>query len=245
MSDRSRIEWTDATWNPVSGCTRVSPGCDHCYARRMAERFRGVPGHAFECGFSVRCRPDRLRLPSGWRRPRRIFVDSMGDLFHSSVPTDYIGQVFAVMRDCPWHTFQVLTKRSGRALSLATRLPWPANVWMGVSVEDAARLVRLEHLRAIPAAVRFVSFEPLLGFVAPDLSGLHWVIAGGETGPGARACRLRWVRQLRDQCAAARIPFFFKGSGGRRPPAVVHGRERVSTYGERTLDGRRHEDFPA
>lgn len=245
MSDQSRIEWTDATWNPVSGCTRISPGCDLCYARRLAERFRGVPGHAFEHGFDLRVRVERLHLPEGWRRPRRIFVDSMGDLFHHAIPFEYIRDVFTVIGDCPWHTFQILTKRSGRARALASSLPWPPNLWMGVSIEDQDRLVRMEDLLQIPARVRFVSFEPLLGPVVPgSLNGIHWAIAGGETGSGARVCHIGWVRMLRDACAAAGVPFFFKGIGGQKPRQDGKGRSESETYGRRILDGRRHEEFP-
>ena len=221
MADRSRIEWTDATWNPVRGCSMVSPGCRHCYAARFAERFRGVPGHPYEQGFDVRLVPSRLALPLRWRRPRRVFVNSMSDLFHPAVPAAYIARVFAVMRAVPRHTFQVLTKRSARMRDLlggplgsCALLP---NVWLGVSVEDRLRLSRVDHLRSTPAALRFLSCEPLLEDLGPlDLSGVGWVIAGGESGPGARPLQAAWVRGLAARCLSARVPFFFKQWGGVR-----------------------------
>ena len=214
MSASSSIEWTEATWNPVTGCTKVSPGCAHCYAETFAERFRGVPGHPYEQGFDLTLRPERLELPLTWRKPRMIFVNSMSDLFHEEVPDDYVTGVFDTMRRADWHTFQVLTKRPERALELAPELPWPGNVWMGTSVENRRFLHRLDTLRDIPAAVRFASCEPLLGPLhGIDLSGIGWVIAGGESGPRARRMRPAWACALRDECVSAGVPFFFKQWG--------------------------------
>lgn len=239
MADRSASEWTDATWNPVTGCSKVSPGCAHCYAARFAERFRGVPGHPFECGFDLVLRPERLGQPLAWRRPRRIFVNSMSDLFHRDVPDDFIAAVFATMERAPWHVFQVLTKRSARMRRfLAARYGGraaPPHIWCGVSIEDRARLFRLRDLQASPAGLRFLSLEPLLEDLgALDLAGIGWVIVGGESGPGARPLDPSWVRRVRDACVAARVPFFFKQWGGRTP-----------TAGGRTLDGRLWDELPA
>ena len=231
MSDNSKIEWTEATWNPVTGCTRVSPGCAHCYAERFAERFRGVSGHPFERGFDVQVREERLRQPLDWKKPRRIFVNSMSDLFHEAVPDEYVAQVFDVMTEAERHTFQVLTKRPKRALELAPKLTWPQNLWLGVSVENKTWAHRIDDLREIPAAARFLSCEPLLGPLDElNLAGVHWVIAGGESGPGARRPKPDWFRSLRDQCAALQIPFFFKQWGafnedGRRVGKKAAGRE--------------------
>jgi protein gp37 len=256
MADNTGIEWTDATWNPVTGCDEVSPGCDHCYAKTLAERFRGTPGHYFENGFDVQLRPERLDQPLRWKRPRMIFVNSMSDLFHKDIPDEFIARVFAVMALAPQHTFQVLTKRHGRMRSLlsdrefpgavlrardqydtslaparqkprATFLNWPlSNVWLGVSVEDQARAnLRIPALFDTPAAVRWISAEPLLGPV--DLSevwwarpngmsfstALNWVVVGGESGRGARPMQPAWARSLRDQCASAGVPFLFKQWG--------------------------------
>ncbi len=206
MSDKSSIEWTDATWNPVTGCTEVSPGCDHCYARTFAERFRGVPGHPYEQGFDLRFWPQRLELPLSWKAPRRIFVNSMSDLFHKDIPDEYIERVFDTMQRADHHVFQVLTKRSARLAKLAARLPWAPNIWMGVSVETLQYEWRIDHLRDIPAQVRFISAEPLLDSLAGlNLTGIHWLIAGGESGAGFRQCDLRWVRELRDMCQAQSV----------------------------------------
>ena len=216
MSDRSNIEWTDATWNPVTGCTEVSPGCDNCYARTFAERWRGIPGHPYEQGFDLRLWPERLDQPSRWAKPRVIFVNSMSDLFHTDVPDDYIDRVFDAMRRAPQHQFQVLTKRPGRMASVLQRIqPMPlAHVWLGTSVESEAYTWRIDKLRATPAAVRFLSLEPLLGPLPTlDLSGVGWVIVGGESGHGARPMDLDWARDIRDQCAAASVPYFFKQTG--------------------------------
>ncbi len=215
MSDRSSIEWTEATWNPVRGCTKISPGCKNCYAETFAERFRGVPGHPFEQGFDLRLVPTALDLPKRWRRGRLVFVNSMSDLFHEDVPTEYIAQVFEVMRECPQHQFQVLTKRAERLEVLAPTLRVPKNVWLGVSIENAQHAWRIDHLRRAPAHVRFLSIEPLLGRIGTlCLEDLHWVIVGGESGHGARPMNVDWVREIRDQCWRARVPFFFKQWGG-------------------------------
>jgi protein gp37 len=222
MSISTQIEWTDATWNPVTGCSKVTRGCDLCYAERFSERFRGVPGHPFENGFDLTLRPERLAQPLNWKGTKRIFVNSMSDLFHKDVPTSFIDSVFDTMEAADWHTFQVLTKRSslmsrylrgryGRYLA-------PPHIWLGVSVEDAKNAVRLKHLRAVQASVKFVSFEPLLGSVGRlDLTGIDWVIVGGESGPHARPMAEEWAVEIRDQCRAAKVPFFFKQWGGVRP----------------------------
>ncbi len=310
MSDNSKIEWTEATWNPVTGCTKVSPGCDHCYAETFAERWRGIPGHYFEQGFDVTLRPDKLEQPLRWKRQRRIFVNSMSDLFHDDVPEEYIARVFAVMAATPRHTYQVLTKRHARMRSLLNRYGWwtsvvahamdyeeapggerrgPVqtqpdgcallNVWLGVSVEDQKWAdIRIPALLETPAVVRFLSCEPLLGPLdierflwdgdrdAPG--GLHWIIAGGESGPGARPMQPSWPRSLRDQCVDAGVPFFFKqwgalaptgavGIGGHDPrrgfvgaPVDDHGcREEIARVGKklagRELDGRTWDEFPS
>jgi protein gp37 len=216
MGDHSKIEWTDASWNPVRGCTKISPGCARCYAETFAERFRGVPGHPYEQGFDLRLIPEKLDDPLKWRKPRRIFVNSMSDLFHEDVGVDYIARVIDVMRRADWHVYQVLTKRSERMRDLLSDrfrdAAAMAHVWWGVSVEDPAHgLPRIDHLRQAPARVRFLSVEPLLedlGVV--DLSKIHWVIVGGESGRRPRPLDLDWVRSLRDQCLAAGVPFFFK-----------------------------------
>src|SRR5438105_3222659 len=197
MSDRSTIEWTSATWNPVTGCSKVSPGCAHCYAETFAERFRGVLGHPYEQGFDLRLWPERLGLPVRWRRPRRIFVNSMSDLFHDGVPAAFVGDIFAVMERASWHTFQVLTKRPERLVELAPHLPWPSNVWIGVSVENRRFIHRADLLRRVPAALRFISAEPLLGPLdGLRLDGIGWPIVGGESGPRARPMHPAWARQL-------------------------------------------------
>lgn len=213
MSAGSSIEWTQATWNPVTGCSKVSPGCAHCYAEAFAERFRGVRGHPYEMGFDITLREDRLDLPLRWKSPRLIFVNSMSDLFHEEVPDAFIRGVFATMRDAAQHTFQVLTKRPERAAHLSPSLPWPENVWMGTSVENQRWTSRIEALRQIPAQVRFLSCEPLLGPLALDLEGIHWVIVGGESGPRARRMRPEWAHAVRLQCHEAGVPFFFKQWG--------------------------------
>lgn len=234
MSDNSTIEWTDATWNPVTGCTQVSPGCDHCYALTFAERFRGVPGHPYEQGFDLKLWPERLRLPLTWRKPRRIFVNSMSDLFHKDIPDEYIRQVFDVMVKANWHVYQVLTKRSARLVRLAPTLPWEPHIWVGVSIELNSYRWRADHLRRVPAYVRFISAEPLLGPLDEvSLEGVQWVITGGESGPGHRPCEAEWVRDLRDRCQKAGIAFFHKQWGGRTPKE-----------GGRLLDGRIWDELP-
>lgn len=238
MADRSKIEWTDATWNPVTGCTKITAGCDHCYAERFSERFRGVPGHPFEHGFDLTLRPGRLEEPRRWREPRMIFVNSMSDLFHKDVPWPYIDKVFDTMEAASWHVFQVLTKRSPIMRDyLRARYAGrsaPEHIWCGVSVEDVRAGSRIDHLKAAPATIRFLSVEPLLGPLGPiDLSGIAWVIAGGESGPQARRMDADWVRDLRDACLSQAIPFFFKQWGGFRPKS-----------GGRELDGRTWDQFP-
>lgn len=267
MADKTKIEWSDASWNFVTGCEVVTPGCDNCYAKTFAERWRGTPGHYFEQGFDVVLRPDKMNLPLRWKRPRKIFVNSMSDLFHKDVPDEYIARAFAVMALTPQHTFQALTKRHGRmrswlnndrmrlkvyneAHALAHDLPgfpdasvpWPLpNLWLGVSVEDQNRAeMRIPALLDTPAAVRWLSCEPLLGpvdiFRNTNLDrhpGLDWVVVGGESGPRCRPMDVRWARFLRDECTGAGIPFFFKQWGGRTPKA--NGRE---------LDGRTWDEYP-
>jgi len=237
MSEHSSIEWTDATWNPVRGCTKISSGCAHCYAETFAERFRGVPGHPYEQGFDLRLIPEKLKQPLLWRQPKMIFVNSMSDLFHESVPDSYVAAAVRVMQLANWHTYQVLTKRSGRLQELlSTKLRSAArepHIWWGVSVENRNQgLPRVEHLRAAPVALRFLSVEPLLEDLGRvDLDGIGWVIVGGESGPGARPIEESWVLDLRDQCRRADVPFFFKQWGGRRKSAT--GRElRGRTYDE-------------
>ncbi|WP_224368136.1 DUF5131 family protein [Hyalangium versicolor] len=239
MSSSSKIEWTDATWNPVRGCTKLSPGCKHCYAETFAERFRGVPGHPFEHGFDLRLVPEKLAEPLRWGSSKRIFVNSMSDLFHRDIPDDYIVSVARVMLLARWHTFQVLTKRSERMRDLlTTKLRFAADcehIWWGVSVEDKRYgLPRIEHLQAAPAQVRFLSIEPLLEDLgAFELGGIHWVIVGGESGARARPMADSWVLSIRDQCKRARVPFFFKQWGG------VH-KSRTG----RELAGRTYDEFP-
>lgn len=234
MGATSTIEWTHATWNPVRGCTKVSPGCKYCYAETFAERWRGVAGHPYEQGFDLRLVPEKLDEPLNWRRPRMIFVNSMSDLFHEGVPDSFIRQVFEVMVRAEWHTFQILTKRSARLRDLAPHLPWPPNVWQGVSVEDDRYTWRIEDLQQVPAAVRFLSVEPLLGPIPQlPLQGISWVIVGGESGPQHRHIDPGWVREIRDQCLHAQVAFFFKQWGG-----------RTSKTGGRLLDGREWNGLP-
>ena len=238
MSDHSAIEWTNASWNPVTGCTKLSAGCDNCYAERFAERFRGVEGHPFQPGFDLTLRPERLDQLCRWRRPRLIFVNSMSDLFHKNIPTAFIGQVFDAMEEADWHTYQVLTKRSSLMRNFVNKRyrgkPAPAHIWLGVSIEDKTALSRLRHLKQTDASVRFVSFEPLLGGIGEvDLAGIHWVIAGGESGPGARPVEEGWLREIRDRCQAQGVAFFFKQWGGRTPKA-----------GGNVLDGRQWQEYP-
>ena len=209
------IEWTDATWNPVTGCTEVSPGCDHCYARTFANRWLGIRGHPYEQGFAVTLRPERLDEPLRWKHPRRVFVNSMSDLFHIAVPEPFIRHVFATMAAAPQHQFQVLTKRADRMERVVGRLDVPHNVWLGVSVETPAYYSRIRHLQRTEAPVRFLSCEPLIAALDDlPLDNIDWVIVGGESGPGARPMRAAWVRSIRGQCRAAGIAFFFKQWGG-------------------------------
>jgi protein gp37 len=243
MGDRSTIEWTEATWNPTTGCDRTSPGCDNCYALTLAKRLKAMGLAKYQNdgdvstsgpGFALTLHPEALEQPLRWRAPRTIFVNSMSDLFHPDVPTDYIRDVFDVIADTPQHTYQVLTKRAQRLSKVADQLTWPDNLWMGVSVESARYRFRIGHLARTPAAVRFLSCEPLLGPLGDlDLDGIHWVIAGGESGPGARPMSLPWVSEIRDACQAANVSFFFKQWGGRTPKA-----------GGRDLEGRTWDEMP-
>jgi protein gp37 len=238
MSTTTQIEWTDATWNPVTGCSKVTRGCDFCYAERFSERFRGVPGHPFASGFDLTLRPERLKQPLTWRQPKRIFVNSMSDLFHKEVPTRFMDAVFDTMEAADWHSFQVLTKRSSlMARYLRGRYgsdSAPSHIWLGVSVEDQKNTVRVKHLRAAQAAVKFVSFEPLLGPVGKvNLTGIHWAIVGGESGPRARPMAREWAVEILDQCRAANVSFFFKQWGGIRPKS-----------GGRLLCGREWNEYP-
>lgn len=244
MANASRIEWTEATWNPTTGCDRVSSGCDHCYALTLAKRLKAMGSPKYQTdgdprssgpGFGVAIHPKALDIPKRWREPRLIFVNSMSDLFHARVPADFVRRVFDVMESTPQHTYQVLTKRSRRLARLAPSLHWPPNVWMGVTVEDAAATARIKDLDQVPAAVRFLSCEPLLGpLPSLDLSRIDWVIAGGESGPKFRDVEHAWVTDLRDQCVRAGVPFFFKQWGGRTPKARG-----------RLLDGRTWDEMPA
>lgn len=243
VADRSSIEWTEATWNPTTGCDRTSPGCDHCYAATLAKRLKAMGQPKYQVdgdprtsgpGFAITAHQDMLLLPYRWRGSRTVFVNSMSDLFHERVDLTFIADVFGVMAGCPQHTFQVLTKRSKRLAAVARHLPWPPNVWMGVSIENDRYRFRADHLRTVDAAIRFLSVEPMLGPVERlDLSEIHWVIAGGESGPQARPMDPGWVRDLRDRCQDAGIAFFFKQWGGRTPKA-----------GGRSLDGRTWDETP-
>lgn len=215
MSSNSTIEWTDASWNPVTGCTKVSPGCANCYAETFSERFRGVPGHPFEQGFDLMLRPERLDLPLSWRKPKRIFVNSMSDLFHKDIPIEYILKVFDTMRNAHWHQFQILTKRADRLAALNDQISWPKNVWMGVSVESEKYQPRIDCLRSTNAEIKFLSLEPLLGpLPSLDLQGIDWVIVGGESGRRARPIEESWVLEIKDQCSEQGVAFFFKQWGG-------------------------------
>ena len=212
---KSAIEWTESTWNPVTGCTKISPGCKFCYADRMARRLRAMGQENYRNGFRLTLQPHMLRKPLQWKKPQVIFVNSMSDLFHKSVPIEYIHDVFDVMRRAHWHQFQVLTKRADRLARLSQEITWPTNVWMGVSVENEKSLFRVDQLRQTDAFIRFLSLEPLLGPLPNmDLSGIDWVIVGGESGPGARRVAEEWVIDIRDQCKRAGTPFFFKQWGG-------------------------------
>jgi protein gp37 len=243
MADRSAIEWTEATWNPVTGCDKISAGCDNCYALALSKRLKAMGVEKYQNdgdprtsgpGFGVTVHPAALEQPKRWRSPRVVFVNSMSDLFHAKVPVSFVEDVFDVMRETPQHTYQVLTKRAIRARRLADRLDWPDNMWLGVSVENSQYFSRVDELREIPAAVRFLSCEPLLGSLEGiDLDGMGWVIAGGESGPNYRPMELSWARGIRDDCTQAKVPFFFKQWGGRTPKLL--GRE---------LDGRTWDEYP-
>jgi len=234
MALGTEIEWTEATWNPVTGCSKVSPGCRHCYAERMAARLQAMGQPNYANGFAVTLQPQMLKVPASWRRPRTIFVNSMSDLFHEAVPVDYIHEVFQVMQQASWHRFQVLTKRSTRLAQLAPELSWAPNIWMGVSVESERHASRIADLQTTGAAVKFLSLEPLLGPLANlDLEGIDWVIVGGESGPGARKMEPSWAAGVRDQCQARGVPFFFKQWGGTR-------KKRAG----RLLDGRIWDEMP-
>jgi protein gp37 len=243
MADKSAIEWTEATWNPTTGCDRISTGCDNCYALTLAKRLKAMGNPKYQTdgdprtsgpGFGLIEHPVALTIPHSWASPRIVFVNSMSDLFHARVTTEFIQQVFGVMAATPRHTYQVLTKRPRRAARLVAELPWPSNVWLGVSVETQDQLPRLDDLRKVPAHVRFVSAEPLLGPLdGIDLQGIHWLIAGGESGRAHRPMNPDWVRYLRDRCGAAGVAFFFKQWGGHTPKS-----------NGRTLDGRLHDSMP-
>jgi protein gp37 len=234
MAQASAIEWTESTWNPVTGCTKISPGCAHCYAERMAKRLKAMGQVRYGNGFKLTLQPDVLEVPLRWRRPRMIFVNSMSDLFHTDVPAEFIARCFAVMQRASHHTFQVLTKRPERAAELSGSLPWPKNVWMGTSVENADYVHRIRSLVQIPAAVRFLSLEPLLGPLPRiDLARIDWVIVGGESGPHARPMDRSWAADIRDQCRRARVPFFFKQWGGANKKKAG-----------RLLDGRTWSEMP-
>lgn len=243
MADRSAIEWTEATWNPTTGCDRVSAGCDNCYALTLSKRLKAMGNPKYQVdgdprtsgpGFGIATHPETLALPYSWRQPRLVFVNSMSDLFHARVPLEFVQDVFTVMRETPQHTYQILTKRAHRLARVAENLEWPSNVWMGVSVESARHYDRIRDLSTVPSAVRFLSCEPLLGPLhGIPLAGIDWVIAGGESGFNARPMDPEWVKDLRDSCVAKRTPFFFKQWGGTRPKS-----------GGRDLDGRTWDEMP-
>jgi protein gp37 len=255
MSDKSKIEWTDATWNPVTGCTKVSPGCAHCYAEAFAKRFRGVPAHPYEQGFELKLWPARLDLPIAWKERKMIFVNSMSDLFHEDVPEDFIAKVFDVMSQAKHHIFQVLTKRSDRMLDWTrahfcsgnqnkkSKGVWPKNVWLGVSLENQNYTWRIKHLQESPASIRFISIEPLLSPISLDealLDDIQWVIVGGESGPRARPMKPEWVYEIRNQCEKYHVPFFFKQWGTFGPTGKRLGKKVAG----RVLDGRTWNEVP-
>ena len=232
---KSTIEWTESTWNPVTGCTKISPGCKHCYAERMAKRLQAMGQANYADGFQLTLQPHMLELPLGWKKPQTIFVNSMSDLFHKDVPLAYIQRVFDVMRRAHWHRFQILTKRAGRLAQLSSKLEWAPNIWMGVSVETEKYQSRIDDLRTSRAEVKFLSLEPLLGPLHDlNLTGMDWVIVGGESGPKSRPTDSTWVTELRDQCRRAQVPFFFKQWGGKNKKKA--GRE---------LEGRTWDEMPA
>ncbi len=234
MAGKSHIEWTEATWNPVTGCSKISAGCKHCYAERMARRLKAMGNVRYKNGFKVTLHEDLLDAPRKWRAPRIIFVNSMSDLFHEDVPVEFIERAFTTMNECPQHTFQILTKRSGRLKAMASRLEWTENIWMGVSVENDRVYKRIDDLSAVPSHVRFLSCEPLIGPTENlPLEKIHWVIVGGESGPGARPMAPEWVHSVKDQCKAAGTAFFFKQWGG----------VQKHRYG-RELDNRTYDEMP-
>src|ERR1041384_126074 len=234
MAQNSKIEWTEATWNPVTGCSKISPGCKHCYAERLAERLEAMGSRRYRNGFKVTLQSDIVDLPLRWRQPRVIFVNSMSDLFHIDIPDDYITKVFATMQAASWHTFQILTKRPNRLASISSSLPWPQNVWMGVSVESPEYVIRITDLLKVPAAVRFLSVDTLLAPIPKlPLRGIDWVIVGGESGPNARPMKGEWVQEIRQRCEKLQVPFFFKQWGGTNKKAA--GRE---------LDGKTWDGMP-
>ncbi|MDX1923567.1 MAG: phage Gp37/Gp68 family protein [Alphaproteobacteria bacterium] len=239
MADKSTIEWTNSTWNPVTGCTKISLGCDFCYAERFSERFRGVKGHPFENGFDLKIRPERLTQPLAWKKPRLVFVNSMSDLFHKEIPIEHIDSVFDTMEKADWHVFQVLTKRSSLMKKYINNRykkgKAPEHIWLGVSVENSTKLSRITHLQETNASIRFLSVEPLIGPPGDlQLSGIHWVIAGGESGPNARPMEPEWAISVKNQCVKQKVPFFFKQWGGYRPKS-----------GGRLLQGKLWSQFPA
>jgi protein gp37 len=244
MAGNSHIEWTDATWNPVTGCSKVSPGCKHCYAERMAKRLQAMGQPNYANGFEVTLQPHMLELPLEWKRPRRVFVNSMSDLFHKDVPLSFIKKVFSVMRRANWHQYQLLTKRSERLLEVSPLLTWEPHIWIGVSVENDDYTSRIDDLRKTGADVKFLSLEPLLGPLRKlNLRGMDWVIVGGESGPGARPMNPDWVREIRDQCVRANVPFFFKQWGGpfkKRTGRVLDGR----TWDQMPQDCQATMEFP-
>ncbi|MFB6367758.1 DUF5131 family protein [Paenibacillus elgii] len=234
MATMSSIEWTESTWNPVTGCTKISEGCRHCYAATMAKRLHAMGNPRYANGFNITLHEDLIDLPLSWKKPKRIFVNSMSDLFHKDVPMEFIQKVFASMERAHWHTFQILTKRSDRLLELSDRLPWPKNVWQGVSVENQKVTHRIDDLRKVPARVRFLSIEPLIGPITGlNLEGIHWVIVGGESGYGARPMEQKWVLDIRDQCLEQNVAFFFKQWGG----VQKHRTGRI-------LEGRTWDEYP-
>lgn len=238
MTQSTAIEWTNATWNPITGCTKISAGCDNCYAERFSERWRGIKGHPFQKGFDLTLKPERLEQPLSWKKSKMIFVNSMSDLFHKDVSEDYISLVFETMEKANWHIFQVLTKRSSLMRDFVndrykTREA-PEHIWLGASVEDYTKRSRIKHIQQMNARVKFLSIEPLIGPPGEmDLAGINWVIAGGESGPKARPMELEWARSVRDQCKKQKVPFFFKQWGGFRPKS-----------GGRELDGKEWSQFP-